>query len=76
VEQNMRYLVGFISIIGVAAAIWMLQPAGETIGATKQARTPVVRITEMPLPSQSTVQAGIPLSEHDSVKSHQEDEAR
>lgn len=63
----MRILIGLVLLISIAAGMWMLQPNAKTADMTNQARTPVVRITDIPLPSQSTVPAGLPLSQQDTV---------
>ncbi len=65
----MRYLIGLISIIGVATGIWMLQPADGTADTADQARKPVIRISEIPLSVASPVHVDVAPSQQESAKS-------
>lgn len=65
----MRHLLVVISVIGVAAGIWMLQQNAETLESEGQSRTPVIRIMDMPLPDGDFVDDGVPASQRNTVES-------
>lgn len=65
----MRHLLVLLTVISVAAGVWILQENAETLETEGQARTPVIRVIDMPLPAEDPVGDGARASQQTTVDS-------
>jgi hypothetical protein len=70
----MRHLLVLLSVISVAAGIWLLQENAESLETEGQIRTPVIRVIDMPLPAEDVVDGSFPASQRNTVESTSDSE--
>ena len=64
----MRSLLALVSVIGIAAGIWILQQNAEQHETGEQLRTPVIRVVDVPLPVEEVANDTAPALRPDSFE--------
>lgn len=71
----MRNLLALVSVVGIAAGFWMLQPNADQPETANRSRTPVIRIVDLPFSVKDVADNAAPALHPDSFKAASEETA-